>query len=113
MCLNLKLECWIQILILLYSLQENLNEIDRRFRFIALLAAALVIVALLISPLLLLRHLSTGGAGEFPTLTLSSNTAKVGQKVLFTLNHVTPSTRVVLTHDSQPIPDKWQSFYHR
>ena len=74
----------------------------RRLRFIALLAAALVIVALLISPLLLLRHSSTGGAGEFPTLTLSSNTAKVGQKVLFTLNHVTPSTKVVLTHDSQP-----------
>ena len=74
----------------------------RRLRFIALLAAALVIAALLISPLLLFRHSSTGGAGEFPTLTLSSNTAKVGQKVLFTLNHVTPSTRVVLTHDSQP-----------
>jgi len=75
----------------------------RRFRFIALLAAALVIAALLITPLLLLRHSSTGGGGEFPTLTLSSNLAKVGQKVLFTLNHVTPSTIVVLTHDSQPI----------
>jgi Viral BACON domain/Carboxypeptidase regulatory-like domain len=74
----------------------------QRFRFIALLAAALVIAVLLISPLLLFKHSSTGGSG-FPTLTLSSNPAKVGQKVLFTLSHVTPSTKVVLTHDSQPI----------
>jgi hypothetical protein len=74
----------------------------RRIRFIALLAAALVIAALVISPLLLFKHSSTGGA-VFPTLTLSSNPAIVGQKVLFTLSHVTPSTKVVLTHDSQPI----------
>ena len=73
----------------------------QRYRFIALLAAALVIAALIISPLLLFKHSSTGGA-VFPTLTLSSNPAKVGQKVLFTLSHVTPSTKVVLTHDSQP-----------
>jgi len=72
----------------------------RRFRLIALLAATLVLAALLITPLLLLRHSSTGGAGGFPTLTLSSNPAKVGQSVLFTIKHVTPSTRVVLTHDS-------------
>src|SRR5437773_4414749 len=74
-----------------------------RFRLVTLLAAALVLAAILISPLLLLRHSSTGGAGGFPTLTLSSNPAKVGERVLFTLKHVTPSTRVVLTHDSQPI----------
>src|SRR6266700_1491190 len=72
----------------------------RRFRLIALLAATLVLAALLITPLLLLWHSSTGGAGGFPTLTLSSNPAKVGQSVLFTIKHVTPSTRVVLTHDS-------------
>ncbi len=72
-----------------------------RFRLVTLLAAALVLAAILISPLLLLRHSSTGGAGGFPTLTLSSNPAKVGERVLFTLKHVTPSTRVVLTHDIQ------------
>jgi hypothetical protein len=74
----------------------------QRSRLIALLAAALVIAAIIISPLLLFKHSSTGGT-VFPTLTLSSNPAKVGQKVLFTLSHVTPSTKVVLTHDSQPI----------
>ena len=81
----------------------------RRFRFIALLAAALVIAVLLIFPPLLFKHSSTGGA-DFPTLTLSSNPAKVGQKVLFTLNHVTPSTRVVLTHDNQPIQIDGRAF---
>ncbi len=75
----------------------------RRFRLMALLAATLVLAALLVTPMLLLRHSSTGGAGEFPTLTLSSNPAKVGDRVLFTLNHVTPSTRVVLTDNQEPI----------
>jgi hypothetical protein len=76
----------------------------RRFRLIALFAAALVIAALLITPLLLMRfslNSGTGGTNVYPTLTLSSNPAKVGEKVLFTLRHVTPSTRVVLTHDNQ------------
>jgi hypothetical protein len=73
----------------------------RRFRQIALLVATLVLVALLVTPLLLFRYSSTGGAGGFPTLTLSSNPAKVGDKVLFTLRNVTPSTSVFLTHDNQ------------
>src|SRR6266566_1730572 len=86
------------------SPSRKLQRNRRRFRLVALLAAALVIAALLITPLLLLWHSSTGGAGGFPTLTLSSNPAKVGQSVLFTLKNVTPSTRVVLTHDNlEPI----------
>ena len=46
----------------------------QRFRFIALLAAALVITALLITPLLLMRfslYSRTGGTKVYPTLTLS------------------------------------------
>jgi carboxypeptidase family protein/BACON domain-containing protein len=81
----------------------------QRFRLIALLAAAFVLAVLLISPLLIFRHSSTGGPG-FPTLTLSANPAKVGQKVVFTLRHVTPSTRVVLTQDIQPIQINGRAF---
>jgi hypothetical protein len=89
---------------------RKLQRNRRRFRLIALLAAVLIIAALLISPLILLKHSSTGSVGEFPTLTLSSNPAKIGQKVLFTLKHVTPSTRVVLTHDSQPFQINGSAF---
>ena len=89
---------------------RNPQRNRQRFRFIALLAAVLIIAVLLISPLILFKHSSTGSAGEFPTLTLSSNPAKIGQKVLFTLKHVTPKTRVVLTHDSQPFQINGSAF---
>jgi hypothetical protein len=78
-----------------------LRRDTRRLRLIALLAATLVIAALLVTPLLLLRHASMGETGELPTLTLSSHAALVGDSVTFTLKHVTPSTSVVLTHDIQ------------
>ena len=104
MFLNLKLELLIQTLILLHSLQENLNEIGGGYRFIALLAAALVLTALLITPLLLLRfslYTKTGGTKIYPTLTLSVNAAPPGSKVEVTLSHFSPTNRVVLTHDIQ------------
>jgi hypothetical protein len=76
----------------------------RRFRLVALLAATLVIAALLVTPLLLLRfslNSETGGTSGYPTLTLSTNAASPGSKVHVTLNHFSPSARVVLTHDIQ------------
>ena len=78
-----------------------LRRDGRRFRLISLLAAVLVIAVLLGTPLLILRHSSTGGSENLPTLTLSSHVAKVGDSVTFTLKHVTPSTSVALTHDIQ------------
>src|SRR2546423_167620 len=76
----------------------------RRFRLVALLAAALLIATLLITPLLLMRfslNSGTGGTNAYPTLTLSANAASPGSTVHVTLNHFSPSTRVVLTHDIQ------------
>jgi hypothetical protein len=76
----------------------------RRFRLIALLAAALVITALLVAPLFLLRSSligGTGGTNEYPTLTLSSNAASAGSTVHVTLTHFSPLTHVALTHDIQ------------
>jgi Viral BACON domain len=76
----------------------------RRFRLVAVLAAALVIAALLFTPLLLIRfslNSRTGGTNRYPTLTLSANAASPGSTVTVTLNHFSPSTRVVLTHDIQ------------
>src|SRR6266566_2591848 len=78
-----------------------LRRDGRRFRLIALLAAVLVIAVLLGTPFLILRHSSTGGTKDLPTLTLSSHAAKVGDSVTFTLKHVTPSASVALTYDSQ------------
>ncbi len=79
----------------------------RRFRLMALLAAAMIIVVLLGTPLILLRPWLTGGAGGLPTLTLSSNAAKVGATVTLHLEHFTPAKSVALTHDIQePIPIK-------
>jgi Viral BACON domain len=78
-----------------------LRHDKRRFRFIALFAATLVIAVLLGTPLLLLRHSSTGGTGGLPTLTLSSHAVRVGDSITFTLKHVTPSASVALTHDIQ------------
>ncbi|MGZ3615767.1 MAG: BACON domain-containing protein [Ktedonobacteraceae bacterium] len=76
----------------------------QRFRFIALLAATLVITALLITPLVFMRFSlssKTAGTNKYPTLILSTNAASPGSRVNVTLNHFSPSTRVVLTHDIQ------------
>src|SRR2546423_356558 len=66
----------------------------RRFRLIALLAAALVIAALLSTPLLLIRfslNSGTGGTERYPTLILSANAASPGNRVNVTLNHFSSS----------------------
>src|SRR6266566_3768322 len=86
------------------SLSTMSQRNRRRFRLVALLAAALVIAALLITPLLLMRfslNSGTGGTERYPTLTLSANAASLGNTVHVTLNHFSPSARVVLTHDIQ------------
>src|SRR6266581_1742621 len=86
------------------SLSTMSQRNRRRFRLVALLAAALVIAALLITPLLLMRfslNSGTGGTERYPTLTLSANAASPGNTVHVTLNHFSPSARVVLTHDIQ------------
>src|SRR6266700_1570959 len=86
------------------SPSRKLQRNRKRFRLVALLAAALVIAALLITPLLLLRfslNSGTGGTERYPTLTLSANAASPGNTVHVTLNHFSPSARVVLTHDIQ------------
>jgi len=75
----------------------------RRIRLISLLAATLVIVVLLGTPLLLLRHSLTGGMDGFPTLTLSSNAASPGRTVKLMLKHFSPLKRVTLTHDIQEL----------
>jgi outer membrane protein assembly factor BamB len=80
----------------------------RPLRFMALLAAALVVVVLLGTPLLLLRSrlLSTGGDNHatktpagVPTLTLSPDIATIGSTVQLALKNFPPNTRVALTHD--------------
>src|SRR3989442_8859662 len=80
-----------------------LRRDKRRLRLIALLAATLIIAALLVTPLLLLRSSLTGGTDGFglPTLTLSSNTAKVNDTVTLTLAHFSHAATVALTHDVQ------------
>src|SRR6266571_2604743 len=86
------------------SPSRKLQRNRKRFRLVALLAAALVIAALLITPLLLMRfslNSGTGGTERYPTLTLSANAASPGNTVHVTLNHFSPSARVVLTHDIQ------------
>ena len=89
----------------------------RRFRLLALLAAAVIIAVLLGTPLLLLRPwlLSTGGYNNpligasthrgLPTLTLSPNVATIGSTIQLSIKNFTPNTHVALTHDIQePIP---------
>ncbi|HEX9133410.1 MAG TPA: hypothetical protein VF844_14055, partial [Ktedonobacteraceae bacterium] len=75
----------------------------RRLRYFMLLAAALVMTALLVTPFLLLRSSSIGGTDRLglPTLTLSTNAAKVNDTVTLTLEHFSPSASVALTHDVQ------------
>src|SRR5260370_33269646 len=84
---------------------------NRRFRLMALLAAAMIIAVLLGTPLLLLRpwHPSAGGynhanntQGGLPTLTLSPNVATIGTTTIrLSIKNFTPSTSVALTHDIQ------------
>jgi Carboxypeptidase regulatory-like domain/Viral BACON domain len=85
----------------------------RRFRLMALLAAAMIIAVLLGTPLLLLRPwlLSTSGYNNpligasthrgLPTLTLSPHVATIGTTIKLALKNFTPSTSVALTRDSQ------------
>ena len=83
----------------------------RRFRLMALLAAAVIIAVLLGTPLLLSRPwlLSTGDynhtnntQGGLPTLTLSPNVATIGTTTIrLALKNFTPSTSIALTHDIQ------------
>jgi hypothetical protein len=84
----------------------------RSFRLMALLAAAVIIVVLLGTPLLLQgpRLLSAGDntnktpAGP-PTLVLTPAVTSVGSTIQVALKNFTPSTRVALTRDMQtPIP---------
>src|SRR5260370_1649399 len=87
----------------------------RRFRLMALLAAAMIIAVLLGTPLLLLRpwHPSAGGynhanntQGGLQTVTLSPTVATIGTTTIrLSIKNFTPSTSVALTHDIQePIP---------
>ena len=82
----------------------------RRFRLMALLAAAMIVAVLLGTPLLLLRPRlpSIGGYNQatktpagLPTLTLSQNVATIGSTIQLALKNFSPSTRVALTLDSQ------------
>src|SRR5258708_1656596 len=83
----------------------------RRFRLMALLAAAMIIAVLLGTPLLLLRpwHPSAGGynhanntQGGLPALTLSQNVVPIGTTTIrLAIKNFTPSTSVALTHDIQ------------
>jgi hypothetical protein len=82
----------------------------RRFRLMALLAAAMIIAVLLGTPLLLSRPwlLSTGGYNHtnktpagLPTLTLSPNVTYSGSTIQLSLKNFTPLTSVALTHDIQ------------
>src|SRR5713226_1903878 len=82
----------------------------RRFRLMALLAAAMIIAVLLGTPLLLSRPwlLSTGGynhanntQGGLPALTLSQNVAPIGTTIRLSIKNFTPSTSIALTHDIQ------------
>ncbi len=78
-----------------------LRRDGRRFRLVALLAAALVIAVLLSTSLLLLRLSTTSGTVGLPTLTLSSNVARIGDTVTLQLKHFSHAARVALTHDIQ------------
>ena len=82
----------------------------RRFRLMALLAAAMIVAVLLGTPLLLLRPRlpSIGGYNQatktpagLPTLTLSQNVATIGSTIQLAIKNFLPSTRVALTLDSQ------------
>jgi len=75
-----------------------------RLRIAFLALAIFALVALLVDVILLnvaFNQPHHGGPNEYPTLTLSTNAAPPGSKVIVTLNHFSPSARVVLTHDIQ------------
>ncbi len=75
-----------------------------RLRIAFITLAIFALVALLVDGILLnfaFNQPHHGGPNEYPTLTLSINAAPPGSKVTVTLNHFSPSTRVVLTHDIQ------------
>jgi len=84
-----------------------------RIAFIAL--AIFALIALVVDGILLnlaFNHprYADGIHGGLPTLTLSSNTAKVGASVTLRLEHFTPAKSVALTHDIQEsIPIKGSS----
>jgi Viral BACON domain len=75
----------------------------RRFRLLALLAAAVIIAVLLGTPLLLSRPwLTITGGAPTPILTLSPNVATIGTTTIqLAIKNFTPSTSVALTHDIQ------------
>ncbi len=60
---------------------------------------ALIADSALITFALLHTHRTTPVVNGVPTLTLSSNIARVGQMVTLHINHFTPNTHVLLTHD--------------
>src|SRR6266516_5117484 len=77
-----------------------------RIAFIAL--AIFAIIALIVDGILLNvafyhPHHSVPASDGFPTLILSANAASPGSTVNVTLNHFSPSTQVVLTHDIQEL----------
>src|SRR6266487_6578987 len=77
-----------------------------RIAFIALAIFALIALAvdgILLNVALNHPHYANGVQGGLPTptLTLSSNTAKVGDTMTLMLKHFSPLTRVALTHDIQ------------
>jgi hypothetical protein len=81
-----------------------------RIRAALISLAILALIALAVDGILLNvsfthPHNERSGKGGLPTMTLSSNAAKVGDTVTITLTHFTPAQRVALTHDIQePIP---------
>jgi Viral BACON domain/Carboxypeptidase regulatory-like domain len=75
-----------------------------RIAFIAL--AIFALMALIVDGILLnvafnRPHHDGTTSNVYPTLILATNAASPGSKVTVTLNHFSPSTRVVLTHDIQ------------
>ena len=73
-----------------------------RIAFIAL--AIFALIALIVDGLLLnvaFNHSHHNASNGYPTLTLSTNAASPGSKVIVTLHNFSPSARVVMTHDIQ------------
>lgn len=65
---------------------------------LALIANSILITFALIHP-----RRSTPVVNGIPTLTLSSNIASVGQTVVLHINHFSPNTRVLLSHDIEEL----------
>src|SRR5690348_10823622 len=87
-----------------YKTQVHEPQPKRRLVYLLNNLVAILVVVSLIASILILKSSLLGRLGNNPTLTLSQNAASSGSRVLVTLEHFSPSTQVVLTHDAhEPI----------